>query len=251
MNGNPTGRRKRRSSTNQSRFRNVSVAMLTVFATLLIASHRLAGEEDRTIKPYKVNGSRDFRFGEMLVAREHGIDIYNTTVLNECPPALWNALDVEKVREQLGALRVEKSGPRYWMMDSQIVSFGEKAWFEGLEAQWSGRLDATLLQEDPQAPAPYKAFSVKTKHNMVYSQGKPVYELVDSDGNVYVMQSRSESVSLKSLAQLGRKMKQLPDGWQYRRRILSEDLVLQLGFHRTNQALVDEFGQWYTRVDKK
>ena len=83
---------------------------------------------------------------------------------------------------------------------------------------------------------------------MVYSKGKPVYELVDPDGKIYVLQARKEQVPMESLATLGQQMKQLPTGWQYRTRILTEDVVLDLGPGQTIYAVGDEFHQYYTRI---
>jgi hypothetical protein len=42
--------------------------------------------------------------------------------------------------------------------------------------------------------------------------------------------------------------KQLPKGWQYRTRALTEDLVLDLGPDKTIYAVGDEFHQYYTRI---
>ncbi len=83
---------------------------------------------------------------------------------------------------------------------------------------------------------------------MVYSKGKSVYELVDPDGNVYVMQAHDEQFPVESLAKLGEKMKELPKGWQFRTRTLTEDLVLDLGPSQTIYAAGDEFHQYWTRI---
>ena len=42
-------------------------------------------------------------------------------------------------------------------------------------------------------------------------------------------------------------MKKLPKGWQYRTRILTEDLILDLKPNQTIYAVGDEFNQYYTR----
>ena len=53
----------------------------------------------------------------------------------------------------------------------------------------------------------------------------------------------------ESLATLGEKMT-LPEGWQYRTRILDEDLVLDLTPDQTIYAVGDEFHQYYTLPPK-
>jgi hypothetical protein len=190
------------------------------------------------------------RVGEILIAKETGIDVYNTTGLNDCPAKLWDGLDLDKIKKQFGALRVEKNGPHYWMMDEQTVSFGEKVTIEGLEARWAARLDLAALQKEAKGSEPYKLFMPKKTQKMVYYKGKPVYELVDPDGNVYVLQAREEQFALDSLPNLGEKLKKLPKGWQYRTRDLTEDLVLDLKAEKPIYAVGDEFHQYYTRIPK-
>ena len=85
---------------------------------------------------------------------------------------------------------------------------------------------------------------------MVYAKGKPVFELVDPDGHVYVLQAHDERFTLESLATLGERMKLLPNDWQYRTRTLSEDLVLDLGPDKTIHAVGDEFEQYHTRIEQ-
>ena len=84
---------------------------------------------------------------------------------------------------------------------------------------------------------------------MVYSKGKAVYELVDPDGHIYVMQARDEKFPIESLAKLGDHMK-LPKGWQYRTRVLADDLIINLVPDRTTYVVGDDFHQYYTRIPK-
>ena len=207
-----------------------------------------AKAHDRIVKPYTFTETRDRRFGEILVVRESGIDIYNTTGLNDCPPELWNALDLEKIKNQIGAQAIQKNGPHFWLMDAQTVSFGEKASFGGLEARWGATVDPAMVAKQAHGTTPYTVFIPKKTQKMVYSKGKPVYELVDPEGNIYVLQAHDEAFPIESLAKLGEKMKQLPKAWQYRTRILAEDLVLDLRPDQTIYGLGDEFHQYYTRI---
>ena len=66
-----------------------------------------------------------------------------------------------------------------------------------------------------QHSAPYNVFFPKKTQKMVYSKGKLVYELVDPDGNVYVLQAHEEKFPIDSLVKLGEQLK-LPKGWQFR-----------------------------------
>jgi hypothetical protein len=202
-----------------------------------------------SLKEETINNTRDMRFGEILVAKRTGIEVYNTTGLNDCPAKLWDRMDLAKIKIQHGALKVLKNGPHYWMMDSQTVSFGEKASFGGLQARWVARIDHAVAAKAQDAE-PYKVFTPKKTQKMVYSKGKPIYELVDPDGNKYVLQARDERVPIESLAKLGEQMKKLPKGWEYRTLTLTEDLVLDLKPDQTNYAVGDEFHQYYARPPK-
>ncbi len=53
---------------------------------------------------------------------------------------------------------------------------------------------------------------------------------------------------MESLPKLGERMKNLPKGWKYRTRMLTEDLVLDLTPDKTIYGLGDEFPQYYTRI---
>lgn len=194
-----------------------------------------------------INNTRNMRFGEILVVRLRGVDVYNTTGVSDCPAELWDALDVRKIRKQFHAHKVEKNGPHYWMMDSQTVSFGEKASFGGIDARWVARLPLTTALAAATGSRPYKVFTPKKTQKMVYSKGKPVYELVDPDGNVYVLQAREERFPIDSLAKLNEQLK-LPAGWQFRTYNLSEDLILDLKSDETIYAVGDEFHQYWTRI---
>jgi hypothetical protein len=245
---------------NASQPRRTPAAALLVLGAVMIAALTPAqgdeparkdkGDKDKPppLKEEKITKTRNMRFGEILVAKETGIEVYNTTGVNDCPAKLWNAMDLDKIKKQFGALRVEKNGPHYWMMDEQTVSFGEKASFDGLEARWVARLDLVTAEKAAKGSEPYKVFMPKKTQKMVYFKDKPVYELVDPDGNVYVLQAHDEMFPLESLPNLGEKLKKLPKDWKYRTRMLTEDLVLDLKPDKSIYAVGDEFHQYYTRI---
>ena len=193
-----------------------------------------------------VANTRDMRYGEIFIIKETGIEVYNTTGLNDCPAELWDALDLDAIKEEYGALSVQKNGPHFWMMDWQELEMGEKASFGGLEARWAARAPLSAVQEGASGAAPYKIYTPAKKQKMEYSKGKSIYELVDPDGNAYVLQAREEQFPFESLASLGDKLN-LPEGWQYRTRVLTEDLTLDLGPDETIYAVGDDFHQYYTR----
>ena len=44
--------------------------------------------------------------------------VYNTSTLNDCPQAAWDALDTGAIAEQEGVPFAPRNGPRYWLMDT-------------------------------------------------------------------------------------------------------------------------------------
>jgi hypothetical protein len=195
-----------------------------------------------------VENVRNKRYGEIFVINQGGIEVYNTTGLNDCPAELWDALDLESIKKEHDALSVQKNGPHFWMMDWQTLSLGEKATFGGIDARWAARAPLSAVQKSGASGAePYKVYTPEKIQKMRYDKGKPVYELVDPEGNAYVLQARNEELPMESLATLGNELK-LPAGWKYRTRILTEDLVLDLGPAKTIYAVGDDFHQYYTRI---
>ncbi len=225
---------------------NLSSALiaLAAIASLYIPP---AAAQDGTAKPYTFSNTRDMRFCEILVAKKSGIEVYNTTGVSDCSPELWNAMDLESLQKQFGALKIEKNGPHFWMMDSQTVSFGAEASFGGINARWAAKLDPALIEKQASGTEPYKVFTPKKTQTMIYAKGKPVYELIDPDGNVYVLQAHEEQFPIASLDKLGEQLK-LPTGWQYRSRILTDDLVMDLGPDKTIYAVGDQYHQYWTRI---
>lgn len=207
-----------------------------------------ANAQEPKLKAVTVENTRDMRFGEILVIKEKTIEIYNTTGLNDCPAKLWDAMDLEATKKQFGAKAIQKNGPHYWMFDKLTVSLGEKASFGGIEARWAASIDPALIGKSDKGSEPYRVFNPKKTQKMVYSKGKPVYELVDPDGHVYVLQAREDAFPIQTLPLLGEKMTKLPKGWQYRTRVLTEDLVLDLTPDTTIFGVGDEFHQYYTRI---
>jgi hypothetical protein len=197
---------------------------------------------------YKFDNLRDSRYGEILVFRQAHIDVYNTTGVNDCPPSLWDALDLEQLKKEQRAHKVIKNGPHYWMPDSMSASFGPTFSFGGLQARWAAKLDLHIALKAVHGSVPYQIFTPKKTQTLIYSAGKPVYELIDPDGNAYVLQAHDQRFPMASLANLGQQLHKMPDGWRYRTRTPAQDLILDLGPEQKIYAVGDEFLQYYTRI---
>jgi len=218
-----------------------------IIAAALLAATSLARAQEGQLKSETVDNTRNMRFCEILVVKFNGIEVYNTTGVSDCPTQLWNRLNLRKIRRQFGALKVEKNGPHFWMMDSQTVSFGPKVSIGGIEARWVARLPLLTALEAATGSKPYKVFNPKKTQRMLYSKGKSVYELVDPDGNVYVLQAHEEEFPIDTLSKLGERL-QLPKGWQFRTQELTEDLILDLKEDKPIAAIGDDFHQYWTRI---
>ena len=202
--------------------------------------------ESKDMKQITVENCRNMRYGEIFIIKPTGLEVYNTTGLNDCPAELWDALDTEAIGKEFGAMSVQKNGPHCWMMDWQQLALGEMATFSGLEARWAAQAPLSVVQQGATGAEPYKIYTPAKTQKMVYEKGKSIYELIDPDGHPYVLQAREEQFSEDDLAGLGEQLN-LAAGWDYRTRVLSEDLTLDLGPEETIYAVGDDFHQYYTR----
>ncbi len=175
---------------------------------------------------------RDLRYCEIfgISSTSDGIEAaaYNTFPLNNCPQDEWEAIDLEEVSSQIGASLATRNGPRYWTMDfivSNTVTKGRETF--GTVAMRHG---ATVLRTASAPSTPYSSRSVERDTEFHFYKGTPVFELIDPEGKIYIMQSYSvqhiTDQSFADLASLDERIS-LPSGWQFRTRTLVEDLVVE------------------------
>jgi hypothetical protein len=175
------------------------------------------------------------RYGEVLLIRmsESGPEagpeavVYNTFPLNDCPAALWDALDAETLARENGAVGALLNGPRYWLMSGI-----EKHATEPQPTKSFGGIDMieqATVQMASNNPAPYSVNMVDRRAKFTFDAGRPVFELIDPDGQRWVMQTYSQvvdkSLTLDDLAGLGSRLK-LPQGWRFETRTLTSPLVV-------------------------
>lgn len=169
---------------------------------------------------------RGTRYCEVILAKSpFTVEVYNTVGLNNCPKALWRTMSKEKIKQDNDASFVELNGPRYFMMDgfkNTSVLSKEKKSFNGMSMHLAGVLHVNML-ERLYARA-YQRHEVERHTTWVYNAHRPVYELIDAQGHVYVMQSYSVQYAYqtkKSLATLGNRLT-LPKGWHFRTGLLKK-----------------------------
>ncbi|WP_059018701.1 hypothetical protein [Mycobacterium sp. M26] len=169
------------------------------------------------------------RYGEVLLVNigESGPEasVYNSFPLNDCPAELWDKLDAQALARENDAVAALLNGPRYWLMSSiDKVTQGEP------EIKSFGGIDMikqATVQLASQNPQPYSVNHVSRHTVFHFDAGRPVFELVDTEGQRWVMQTWSQIVDgdlgLEDLPGLGRRLN-LPDGWRYETRVLTERL---------------------------
>lgn len=176
------------------------------------------------------------RYGEVLLVTvgDSGPEatVYNTFPLNDCPAQLWDKLDADALAKENGAAAALLNGPRYWLMSSiDKVASGpqETRTFGGIEM-----IRQATVKLASQNPAPYSVNKVARHTIFHFDAGRPVFELVGPDGQRWVMQTFSQIVDpnlgLADLPGLGRRLN-LPDGWRYETRVLTERLSIDTTKH--------------------
>jgi len=202
--------------------------------------------------PRLIDGVRGIRYGEVIAAFDRGgrfeAEVFGTQFLNDCPHDLWDGLDAEAIRGELGASMVKLNGPRYWVLDGMGAKVDAR---EPVLREFNGllmrRLAVVDLGDTPGA-SPYTEVRVDRGAVFFFDAGSPVYELVDPSGRAYVMQAYCVGVDPAtdeaSLRTLGGRLSP-PAGWSYRVRILEEELVVDT---TATVAIVvqDEFEHSYT-----
>lgn len=158
------------------------------------------------------------------------LKVYNTIGLNNCPENLWVKIDPEKIKTENGATTVKLNGPRVWVIDGMKTSAlvnPTVVTFNGIEMRQAAVLELPL-RFLLKRPSPYHSLEVARNTTWVYKAGKPVFELLDPKGNIFIMQSYSLEKMLQTqedLLHLGSKLK-LPKDWHFRTRVLDQDYLL-------------------------
>lgn len=198
---------------------------------------------------------RDMRYCEIILNKTlMSYSVYTTWGLNDCPENKWAKVTVEAVKKETGTRFAHLNGPRYWVIDgfrnSSLINPAIKT-IAYIQMREAGVLHLSLM--DLLKSKPYRQHIVDRQTTWIYQAGKPVYELIDPQGNVFVMQSYSvakQPQSKNSLAQLGSKLAR-PVGWTFKTGVLkkSEDLkainnravVIQDNFLNTYQMATHDF----------
>jgi hypothetical protein len=175
--------------------------------------------------PYEL---RNFRYCEIIpftvgpgAITAH---VYNTLGWNDCPADQWDSLSEQQVNLEFHSFASTMNGPRYWVID-HLEGFGDTAagetfTFGDIKMSLRGQLD-TPIGEPLVGEQYYVPNQVQRETRYTFHRDEPTFQLIDPDGNVYVMQSYAQITDptlhygeLKGLAS----QLDLPTGWKYRSR---------------------------------
>jgi hypothetical protein len=179
---------------------------------------------------------RDVRYCEVIPSVTQGstvtTSVYNTLGYNKCPPAQWTALTEDRVNREFGSQSAKLNGPRHFVMDGIQASGSSKTGQTFTFGSIEMGLRATLTTPAGQPTVGdqfYTPNQVQRDTTWIYHAGKPIFELTDPQGNVYIMQSYAQiadrTLTFEQLQGLASKLK-LPPGWGYKTETPSAELDL-------------------------
>jgi hypothetical protein len=192
---------------------------------------------------------RGARYCEVIVSQGRlTLAVYNTMGLNQCPEAEWKKITSKTLKKDMKARIAILNGPRYWTtdeIDSTPIGDVPDTTIKGMSMQ-KVALVHIKLSDIVKGHKPYNQHHVDRNVTWTYKAGKPVYELIDPAGQVYVMQSYSldkQEQTPRSLSLLGETLK-LPAGWHYRTGVLNQDVKLPC-VHKKAVVIQDDFLNTY------
>jgi hypothetical protein len=198
--------------------------------------------EKMTLTMQTLKESRGYQYCELVFDYgDKGNDIYSTSPLAKADLVWWNNLDLEALAKEFGAKSVYKNGPQWWSMDEVGVMASPPVNVADVKMVFGAHLPPGTL-----AIPKYAVFNPAKFQNLLWKKGKPVYQLVDPNGYVYVLQGHK--IPADQLATLGKTFRKLPEGWEYRVKVLDEDLVMKLTPNKPIPSVQDEFDQIYIRI---
>lgn len=228
----------------------------TVFQTLILITLLCTAYLSNTCYAGSMDNLRGARYCEVIFAENRWtLLVYNSIGLNDCPEQSWKKISTDTIRKDTASSWVHLNGPRYWVIDSMkktnLINHKQRN-FGQITMREAGILHLSL-SEILRGSQPYLTHTVHRKTIWVFKANKPVYEIIDNKGHVYVMQSYSTQQVQQteaSLAQLGQRLS-LPAGWRFRTGTLKQDqelptvdnkaIVIQDNFSNTYQLASHDF----------
>lgn len=198
----------------------------------------------------------NYPYAEVIAVYRSGVtvtlEIFNTTGVADYVDTTWSRVDSDVLAQELGADMAVVNAPKYWLVDSIKTSkeTGDTTTLESLDVQMNkvNTIDGGAFGRNFNQGA-YLVNTINSSLTFIWNEGTEVSELISPSGDIYRMQSYSRAIdstlSLDSLDQLGTRL-ELPDGWQYRTRVLDTQSI-----HESGQldVMVDELGNTYQLIE--
>lgn len=225
--------------TKQSYLLSLLISSVFMMGLPLHAVAASGAEVEQVAYTASAKNLRDKRYCEVLYGNRSPITltvrVFNTMGLNDCPENAWQSITKKVIADSRKASFVLLNGPRYWMIDGLQAAGDtvnhERENFGGIEMSLRATVDVGLFGQLRQIFGSnfYHATPVTRTTKWIYQSGSPVFELISPAGERYVMQSYAQiinpNLTMADLPKLDRQL-QLPRGWVYRMRVLTEDLNL-------------------------
>ncbi len=225
--------------------RNAWMNQSTKMALFLLASSSIAHSSAT------VYGKR---FCEIVYSKNFmDFYVYNSHALHDCPNAWWKGLNNSMIKKDMNAQYVFLNGPRIWMVDNieqQKSSAASVNQFQGKPLNLVGSFHAdfhSLLKNH----GPYTDFEGSIQQVYSLNKGRQIVELVNDQGQVYVLQSISlkhRYQSPENISSLQPHLK-LPSGWTFKTGALSQDYRM-MPKNQMIHVVQDEYENTYQRIGK-
>lgn len=195
--------------------------------------------------------TRESRYCELLLVRLGDMgaeaEVWGTQGLGDCPQDALDALDLDAITAETGALMAIVNGPRHWIPNA-VMGEGRPSTLRLFGDLPMTRL-ATVTVDPSMMRTNYTDLTVLRTTTYTFDAGEEIYELTSPGGATYVMQSLSliadPTLTFADLPTLGSRLT-LPMGWTYAARTLSAELVLDADGEAT--VLTDDLSNTYQRV---
>ena len=154
--------------------------------------------------------------------------VYTAANLDEITPDSHTKIDPVRLARELEVDMCAVNGGRIWLMDETDVQGGDIVDFHGVKMLYGGEMTAAEMMA--QMKNPYSPNLIYRNSNWIWHAGTPVHLLREPNGTVWVMQEYTQdvdpSLTLDNLQQVGSKLKNLPQGWTFETKVLTQDLSL-------------------------
>ena len=218
---------------------------LRATATLALIAIGGSVSAQQDVESVNLKDIRGMRYCEFLLIHEDRVVIYNTSANDGCPEDKWQAMDAAALAVEFGAKAAQLNGPKFWAIDEQTMELGDTKTFGGIDARYAATLPISAVGSG-EGSDPYVFFTSSKIQTLVIKAGKPVFDLVDPEGNTYALNAYGAQVQGGDPANLAGQLTP-PEGWRFQVTTPNEDLVIEASTDGPVHMVGDDLHQYYTR----